>query len=128
MRALLVVAVLALATAPSGAAAPGTAQHFLERANRLISKGPLALFDGDYKRLRAEGVAAGTAIRLEREAMERAGRKPLYCSPRPRADLGNMEFIRGLEAIPPAQRVRMSLRDAMLLVLQRKYPCPRQPG
>jgi hypothetical protein len=107
------------------AAAPGTAQHFLDRANRLVAKGPLALFDADYKRLRAEAVRAGTAIRLDREAAERAGRPVLYCSPKPRADLGNMEFIRGLEAIPAPQRQRMSLKDAMLLVLQRKYPCRR---
>lgn len=122
---VLVAAALLLAAAPAIAAEPGTAQHFLDRANRLIAKGPLALFDGDYRRLRNEGIAAGTSIRLEREAMERRGQKPLYCSPRPRADLGNMEFIRGLEAIPAPQRARMSLRDAMLLVLQRKYPCPR---
>lgn len=124
MRALLALALIML-PAPALAAAPGTAQHFLDRANRLLGKGPLALFDGDYRRLRAEGVAAGTAIRLEREAMERRGQKPLYCSPKPRADLGNMEFIRGLQAIPADQRARMSLRDAMLVVLQRKYPCPR---
>lgn len=124
MRFLFAAALLVL-SAPAFAAPPGTAQNFLDRANRLIGKGPLALFDGDYRRLRAEGVAAGTAIRLEREEMERRGQKPLYCSPKPRADLGNMEFIRGLEAIPAAQRARMSLRDAMLVVLQRKYPCPR---
>lgn len=111
--------------APAHAAAPGTAEHFLGRAERLLDKGPLALFDPDYKRLQREGEAAGTSIRLEREAAERAGRPILYCSPRPRAELGNMEFIRALRQIPAAQRERMSLRSAMLLVLQRKYPCRR---
>ena len=124
MRVLIVAALLFLG-APATAAPPGSAQNFLDRANRLIAKGPLALFDGDYRRLRAEGIAAGTDIRLEREAMERRGQRPLYCSPKPRAELGNMEFIRGLEAIPAPQRARMSLRQAMLVVLQRKYPCPR---
>ena len=123
IRGALLAAAVLLAALPAAAAAPGTAQNFLDRAHRLIGKGPLALFDGDYRRLRNEAVAAGTSIRLDREAMERRGQKPLYCSPKPRAELGNMEFVRGLEAIPAAQRQRMSLKEAMLLVLQRKYPC-----
>ena len=32
---------------------------------------------------------------------------------------------RGLEAIPPAERARMSLKDAMIRVLALKYPCRR---
>jgi hypothetical protein len=114
---------LILLAAPLAAAAPGTAQNFLDRAERLLGKGPLALVDGDYKRLRREGEAAGNSIRLDRVAAERAGRAILYCSPQARAQLGNTEFIRGLRAIPAAQRNRMSLKSAMLLVLQRKYPC-----
>jgi len=122
--ALLAELLLGLATA-GAAAAPATAENFLERAERLLGKGPLALFDADYKRLQQEGTVAGDSIRREREAAERAHRPTLYCSPKPRADLGNMEFIRGLRAFPAAQRQHLSLREAMLLVLQRKYPCPR---
>jgi len=126
MRRVLAAILFAAALAPSAlAAAPGTAQHFLERADRLIGKGPLALFDGDYKRLQAEGTAAGNSIRVEREAAERAGKPILYCSPKPRAQLGNMEFVSALRQIPQAQRERISLRAAMLQVLQRKYPCRR---
>lgn len=125
-RSLLLLALLLVAT-PAAAAAPGSAEQFLQRAERLLGKGPLALFDGDYKKLQREGEAAGTSIRLEREKAEREGRPILYCSPRPRAELGNMEFIRGLRAIPRAQRERMTLRQAMLLVIQRKYPCPGRP-
>lgn len=121
----LSLAALAALAVPAAAAQPGTAQHFLDRANRLLGKGPLALFDPDYRRLKAEAVRAGTEIRLEREAAERAGRPILYCSPKPRANLGNTEFIRGLEAIPAAERARISLKAAMLRVLQRKHPCRR---
>ncbi|GAA4023486.1 hypothetical protein GCM10022280_25290 [Sphingomonas swuensis] len=124
MRYLVTVLIAASAIAtPAAAAAPGTAQNFLTRAERLLGKGPLALVDGDYKRLQREGTAAGDSIRLEREAAEKAGRKILYCSPKPRAELGNMEFIKGLRAIPQQQRERISLRQGMLIVLQRKYPC-----
>lgn len=126
MRRLLLIAALVLSpTVPAAAAAPGTAQNFLDRANRLLGKGPLALVDPDYKRLRGEAVTAGTSIQQEREAAERAGKPILYCSPKPKADLGNREFIDGLKAIPAGQRGRLSLRQAMLHVLQKKYPCRR---
>ena len=108
---------------PAAAAPAGTAENFLNRADRLLGKGPLALFDGDYKRLKAEGTAAGNSIRLEREAAERAKRPILYCSPKPRAELGDREFLAALRKIPQAERQRITLRAAMLQVLQRKYPC-----
>jgi len=125
MRPVFAALLFLAAAVPASAAAPGGAENFLNRADRLLGKGPLALFDGDYKRLQREGTAAGDSIRLEREAAEKAGKPILYCSPKPRADLGNMEFIAALRKIPTAERQRMSLRAAMLQVLQRKYPCKR---
>lgn len=116
-------AFLTLAVPAAAAAAPGTAENFLNRAERLLRKGPLALVDGDYRKLKAEGTAAGESIRRERVAAEKAGRPILYCSPKPRAELGNMEFITALRKIPQAERQRLPLRAAMLQVLQRKYPC-----
>ena len=125
MRPVFAALLFLAAAVPASAAAPGGAENFLNRADRLLGKGPLALFDGDYKRLQREGTAAGDSIRLEREAAEKAGKPILYCSPKPRADLGNMEFIAALRKIPAAERQRMNLRQAMLQVLQRKYPCKR---
>lgn len=125
MRSTMFLALaLAIATSALGAA-PGSAQNFLDRAERLKAKGPLAFFDSDYGRLKAEATAVGKSIGDDRIAAEKAGRPILYCSPQPRADLGSMEFIRGLEAIPPAERAKMSLKDAMIRVLQVKYPCKR---
>lgn len=124
-RFLLLGLSTALIASASSAAAPGTAQNFLQRADRLIAKGPLALVDGDYKRLEREGTAAGESIRADRIAAEKAGRPILYCSPKPRAQLGNMEFVGALRQIPQAQREKLSLKAAMLIVLQRKYPCRR---
>ena len=125
MRKFVLFAAAISVAAPSLAAAPGTAQNFLERANRLKAKGPLALFDKDYKRLKAEATAAGKSIGADRIAAEKAGRPILYCSPKPKAELGSYEFIDGLEAIPAAQRQTKSLKAAMLRVLQKKYPCRR---
>jgi len=121
---LFLVLSLSIATTALSAA-PGTAQNFLDRANRLKAKGPLAFFDSDYGRLKAEATAVGKAIGDDRMAAERVGRPILYCSPKARAQLGSFEFIDGLEAIPAAERYRMNLKDAMLRVLQRKYPCRR---
>src|SRR5437868_428603 len=98
MRKITLAALLLSVPAPALAAAPGTAQNFLDRANRLKGQGPLALFDSDYGRLKAEATAAGKSIGDDRIAAERAGRPILYCSPTPRAQLGSFEFVDGLEA------------------------------
>ena len=125
MRKTIAVALSIAVIAPAQAAAPGTAQNFLDRANRLKAKGPFALVDKDYGRLKAEANAAGKSIGDDRIAAEKAGRPILYCSPRPRADLGQTEFLNGLAAIPAAERSRISLKSAMLRILQKKYPCSR---
>src|SRR4051812_33350036 len=124
-KTILLAFALFSASPPALGAPPGTAQNFLDRANRLKGKGPLALFDRDYGRLKAEATAVGRSIGDDRIAAERAGRPILYCSPAARAKLGNFEFIDGLAAIPPGERSRMSLKDGMIRVLQKKYPCRR---
>ncbi|MGE5148751.1 MAG: hypothetical protein ACM3II_01405 [Rhodospirillaceae bacterium] len=73
--------------------------------------------------MKQEATAVGKAIGDDRIAAEKAGKPILYCSPSPRAELGSFEFIRGLEAIPSAELGRMNLKDAMIRVLQKKYPC-----
>src|SRR5690349_7075617 len=123
-KTLLLIFALPVATSALGAQVSG-AQNFLDRANRLKAKGPLAFFDSDYGRLKAEATAVGQSIGADRIAAERAGKPILYCSPTARAQLGSFEFIDGLSAIPPAERSRMSLKDGMLRVLQKKYPCGR---
>ena len=118
--------VVGFAVAASSLAAPlGTAQNFLDRANRLKAKGPFAFFDDDYGRLKSEATAVGKSISEDRIAAEKAHRPILYCSPAARAELGSFEFIDGLQAIPPAERAGMSLKDAMIRILQKKYPCRR---
>lgn len=123
MRTTILLALALSLSAPAIAAAPGTAQNFLDRANRLKGKGPLALFDRDYKRLKAEAVAAGKSIGSDRIAAQKAGKPILYCSPKAKAELGASEFVSGLEAIPAGERANMSLKAAMLRILQKKYPC-----
>lgn len=118
-----VLLALAVTVAAPAHSAGASAQDFLNRAERLKTKGALAFFDSDYGRLKVEATAAGKSIENDRVAGEKAGRPILYCSQSPHAELGNFEFIRGLEAIPPGELQRMTLKDAMLRVLERKYPC-----
>ena len=125
MRNTILLAVALSVSVPSFAAPPGTAQNFLDRANRLKGKGPLAFFDSDYKHLKAEATAVGKSIGDDRIAAQKAGKPILYCSPSARAELGSFEFIDGLEAIPAADRQAMPLKTAMIRVLQKKYPCRR---
>ena len=125
MRKTIFLALALSVSIPAFAAPAGTAQNFLDRANRLKSKGPLAFFDSDYGRLKAEATAVGKSIGEDRSSAEKAHKPILYCSPNARAQLGSFEFIDGLEAIPPAERATMSLKDAMIRVLQKKYPCRR---
>ena len=125
MRNVILLAAALSIAAPALAAPPGSAQNFLDRAEHLKAKGPLAFFDSDYGRLKAEATAVGKSIGDDRIAAEKAGKPILYCSPQPRAQLGSFEFIDGLEAIPSAERAQMNLKDAMIVVLQKKYPCKR---
>jgi hypothetical protein len=125
MRRLIFLLLMLAAPLPAFAAPPGSAQNFLDRANRLKAKGPFALFDSDYGRLKAQANATGESIRMDRLAAERAGKPFLYCSPQARATLGQYEFLDGLAAIPAAERSTMSLKQAMLRILAKKYPCRR---
>src|SRR3954468_9023148 len=100
MRRIILIGLSLCVCAPALGATPGSAQNFLDRAHRLKSKGPLAFFDSDYGRLKAEATAVGQSIGNDRIAAERAGKPILYCSPNARAQLGSFEFIDGLDAIP----------------------------
>src|SRR6476469_4801936 len=93
MRKTILLTLALSFSASALGAAPGTAQNFLDRANRLKGLGPLAFFDGDYGRLKVEATAVGKSIGDDRIAAERAGKPILYCSPQPRAQLGSFEFI-----------------------------------
>src|SRR4029453_5011210 len=99
MRKTILLAFALSISVPALAAPAGTAQNFLDRANRLKGKGPLAFFDADYKKLKVEATAVGKAIGDDRIAAEKAGKPILYCSPQARAPLGSYEFIDGLEAL-----------------------------
>lgn len=97
-------------------------QTFLAKADALQRRGPLALFSGDYKLLKSEAENAGAALKQERTALLKAGKPTPYCPP-DKGTLGTEEFLKGLRAIPAADRPRTSVKDGMRAYLAKKWPC-----
>ena len=113
---------LLLAAAPLGAAQAMDVATFLAKADALQKQGMLALMSSDYKALRNEIVAHTQALRSERLAAQRAGRRPAYCPPAGTA-LTSDEIVAAFRLIPAAQRPRTHVRDALKALLARKFPC-----
>jgi hypothetical protein len=116
------LAAVALALVPLGAAQAMDVATFLVKADAVEKKGMLALMSSDYKSLMAEIRAQGAALRAERLAAERAGRKPAYCPPA-KQSLTAKEVLTAFRSIPAAQRPRIQVRDALRALMARKYPC-----
>jgi hypothetical protein len=98
--------------------------HFLEKAEALKKKGPLALFSGDMKLLKAELQNSVVALRAENRAAKAAGRKPAFCPPEGKASLNSDEVLSHFQSFPAAQRPRMRVREATRSLMAKKYPCP----
>jgi len=120
-KLLLATVLIAL---PVAALQAMTVAVFLEKADALKSRGALAMFSSDLRLLKGEVQTAAAAVRAERLAAERAGRRPAFCPPGGRGRFDSDELLRHFHAIPPAQRTRMEVRDALRSLLVRKYPCP----
>lgn len=98
--------------------------QFLAKAEALKKKGPLALFSGDLKLLKAEVQKSAAALRAERLAAKAAGRKQAFCPPEAGASVNSDDVLTHFRSIPAAQRPRIQVRDAMRSLMARKYPCP----
>lgn len=112
-----------LAGSPAAGASIDVAT-FLQKAEALQKRGPLALFSSDYKALKSAAEAAGAELKVERRALASAGKDPLYCPPE-RATIGSSELLDALRAVPEGQRRVTSLKGAMRAHFIRKWPCRR---
>jgi hypothetical protein len=72
-----------------------------------------------------EGKASAGKARELRLAAVKAGHKPRYCPPEGRKGMGSDEYMRGLAAIPAAERAQIDMTEATTRILARKFPCPR---
>lgn len=112
-------------------AAPATAQTmplpvFLERANKLQGKGPLAVFSrGEIKVLQTEMQGANKAVIADYQANKKTGAKQAFCPVKgEKYQLGPMELLNQLRAIPAVQARTMTTKDAMRHLIAKRYPCP----
>jgi hypothetical protein len=110
-------------------AAPAYAQAmplptFLAKAAALEKKGAMALFSGDLKRLKAEMRDSAAALRVERLAAVKAGKRPAYCPPEKGAPMNSDEVLAYFRSIPAAQRAQMTTKDGLRGLVARKHPCP----
>jgi hypothetical protein len=120
MRKLLLG--LLLVATPLSALNAMNVRVFLEKADALQRRGIGALFSADYRLLKREVEANMQALRAERLAAERAGRRGAYCPPA-KPSLDSNEILSAFRTIPEAQRERIEVKDALRALMARKYPC-----
>ena len=95
---------------------------FLAKAAVLQQRGVMAMFASEYDELQSEIRTSYAALKQERLAAQGAGRRAAYCPPGP-TSLTTQEIMAAMIAVPPAQRGRVQVRDALRAAFARKYPC-----
>lgn len=126
MKALAKVAVVA--TILASVATPVMAQDgrtldtFVTEANR-VPLNATAMLRADGRRLAGEFRTAFATVRTEVRSAREAGRTPPAC-PAGKVEVNPAEMLRFLNAIPQAQRVRMTPTDGVRAWLASRYPCP----
>ena len=124
MNFKFLIAVTALLVPVAASAQSMNAENFLQRANKLKAKGPMALFSrGEIKVLMNEGKTSFDASRHQRLAAVKVGKQPRYCPPEAPQRMGSDEFMNRLAAIPRADRQRITMTEATTRILIAKFPC-----
>jgi hypothetical protein len=80
------------------------------------------MFSSDYEAVTTELHQANHALKEERLAAQAAGRRPAYC-PVTAAGLDQAELLAALNAVPPARRPHVEVKDALRAAYTKKYPC-----
>lgn len=124
MRLKILLAATALVAPAVVSAQSMNAETFLQRANRLMAKGPMALFSrGEIKALMKEGQASGQAAAARNKADKAAGRPTRFCAPPGPQKMGSDEYMKRLGAIPQTDRVRIDMTEATTRIMAVKFPC-----
>ena len=119
-------ATAALLLVPAAASAQTMPLHsFVERGTKLEKKGAMALFSrGEIRALQTEMKGAAAAVRAERLAAEKAGRKPAYCPPKEAQPMGARTFLAELRKVSATQARSATVTDGLRAMLVKRYPCP----
>jgi asparagine synthetase A len=122
LKKLVLLPLLAAAALTATAADAMNVKTFVEKADALEKKGVMALMSSDYRLLKKEVETAAAALKDERLAAAKAGRRAAYC-PTSGSGLNSKELLAAFRTIPPQQRERTEVKDALRALLARKYPC-----
>src|SRR6185295_11755311 len=112
-----------LALAPLAAAEAMPVSTFLTIADNLKSKGAMAFFSGDLKRLTQSIKGDAALLKAENQAAAAAGRPKSYCAPAGGIKMGNQEVMTAMQAVPPPQRATTDTKDALRAYFARRFPC-----
>lgn len=124
MRLALMAAGAALLVPAAASAQSMNAESFLQRANKLKAKGPLALFSrGEIKVLMNEGQASGKAASARNKADKVGGRPTRFCPPTGPQSMNSDEYMTRLAAIPRTTRQRIDMTEATTRIMAAKFPC-----
>lgn len=121
MAGAMMMAVLAL---PMAAQAQGlmTLDTFLEKADRLEARGPLALFSSDFRLLKGEVDEAFDAYKERLHADREAGRTPHSCPPAGDS-VNSDQLLEHFRSYPESRRPNVTVRTAIRDMMARRYPC-----
>lgn len=122
VRVRFVTVALLIALSP-GAVQAMDVGTFIAKADGLQKKGMLALFSSDYRLLKGEIEGDMRQIAADARAAKAAGRPKAVCPPGGRATLDSDEILASFRTVPPAQRQRTDVKDALRTYLSHKYPC-----
>ena len=126
MRLVRFLPIILLFVPALAAAQSMNAEMFYQRSNKLMSKGPMALFSrGEIKVLMGEAERAIQAARARRLAEVAAGRPPRSCPPKGPQPMNSSDFMKRLGAIPAAERAKIDMTEAMTRITAARFPCPR---
>ncbi len=127
MRKWFAAALIPAMLAPAAAHAQDMRlDTFLEKAERLERRGPLALFSSDIGLLKGEVEASGELYR-QRIAADRAAGRAAHSCPPPRgsdgAALNSDDLLAHFRSYPASRRSAISVRQAFFDMMQRRFPC-----
>ena len=121
LRVLVLAGALLVPAAAS--AQPMSAETFFQKAKALQRKGMMAMFSSDVKTLMKEAKAAGETARAQRLAALKARLQPRYCPPSGAQRISSDEFMERLGALSRADRLRIDMTEAMIRIMESKFPC-----
>lgn len=125
MKRFLFACLLAIFATAQAHAAPGdmSVATFLEKADRLESRGPLALLSSDFGVVKREIEASADAYKTRIDSDKDAGRAPHSCPPEAGGSLNSDELLAHFRSYPVAARSRTTVRRGFFDMMARRYPC-----